>query len=142
MKYNLKTIRLKQVSKLDYDFLYNLLKERNPISNISHKKMPSFQSHIKFVSSKPYKKWYVIKMSNNSIGSIYLSYQNEIGFFLKKEYDDVTIANSVIKLLMKKNPLNEYFVNISPKNIKLIKFYKNLGFSLLQKTFKLEKNSR
>ena len=40
---------------------------------------------------------------------------------------------------MKKNPLNEYFVNISPKNTKLIKFYKNLGFSLLQKTFKLEK---
>ena len=142
MKYNLKTIRLKQVSKLDYDFLYNLLKERNPISNISHKKMPSFRSHIKFVSSKPYKKWYVIKMSNNSIGSIYLSYQNEIGFFLKKEYDDVTISNSVIKSFMKKNPLNEYIVNISPKNTKLIKFYKNLGFSLLQKTFKLEKNSR
>ena len=142
MKYNLKTIRLKQVSKLDYDFLYNLLKERNPISNISHKKMPSFRNHIKFVSSKPYKKWYVIKMSNNSIGSIYLSYQNEIGFFLKKEYDDVTISNSVIKSFMKKNPLNEYFVNISPKNTKLIKFYKNLGFSLLQKTFKLEKNSR
>ena len=104
--------------------------------------MPSFRSHIKFVSSKPYKKWYVIKMSNNSIGSIYLSYQNEIGFFLKKEYDDVTISNSVIKSFMKKNPLNEYFVNISPKNTKLIKFYKNLGFSLLQKTFKLEKNSR
>ena len=142
MKYNLKTIRLKQVSKLDYDFLYNLLKERNPISNISHKKMPSFQSHIKFVSSKPYKKWYVIKMSNNSIGSIYLSYQNEIGLFLKKEYDDVKIANSVIKLFMKKNPLNQYFVNISPRNTKLIKFYKNLGFSLLQKTFKLEKGSK
>tara|TARA_B100001540_G_C15498647_1_gene502555 strand:- start:250 stop:678 length:429 start_codon:yes stop_codon:yes gene_type:complete len=142
MKYNLKTIRLKQISKLDYDFLYDLLEERNPISNISHKKMPSIQSHIKFISSKPYKKWYVIKMSNNSIGSIYLSYQNEIGLFLKKEYDDVKIANSVIKLFMKKNPLNQYFVNISPRNTKLIKFYKNLGFSLLQKTFKLEKGSK
>ena len=142
MKYNLDTIRLKQISKLDYDFLYDLLEERNPISNISHKKMPSFQSHIKFVLSKPYKKWYVVKMSNNSIGSIYLSYQNEIGFFLKKEHADVKLAKFVIKLFMEKNPLNEYFVNISPRNTKLIKFYKNLGFSLLQKTFKLEKNSK
>jgi len=142
MKYNLENISLKHVSKLDYNFLYDLLEERNSISNISHKKMPTFKNHLKFVSSKPYKKWYIIKMSTNSIGSIYLSYQNEIGFFLKKEYDDAKIANFIIKLFMKKNPLDEYFVNISPRNTKLIKFYKNLGFSLLQKTFKLEKDSK
>ena len=142
MKYNLENISLKHVSKLDYNFLYDLLEERNSISNISHKKMPTFKNHLKFVSSKPYKKWYIIKMSTNSIGSIYLSYQNEIGFFLKKEYDDAKIANFIIKLFMKKNPLDEYFVNISPRNTKLIKFYKDLGFSLLQKTFKLEKDSK
>ena len=124
MKHNLENIRLKHVSKSDYEFLYDLLAERNPISNISHKTMPSFKTHQKFVSSKPYKKWYIVKLSQESIGSLYLSYQNEIGLFLKKQYNNVEIAN------------------INPKNKKLINFYKNFGFSLLQKTFKLEKSSK
>tara|TARA_B110000014_G_scaffold229658_1_gene190695 strand:- start:200 stop:628 length:429 start_codon:yes stop_codon:yes gene_type:complete len=142
MKYNLENIHLKHVSKVDYEFLYEMLAEREPISNISHKKMPSFRSHQKFVLSKPYKKWYIVKHSQDSIGSLYLSHQNEIGFFLKKQYNDVKTANFILKLFMKKNPQSEYFVNINPKNKKLINFYKNFGFSLLQKTFKLEKNSK
>jgi hypothetical protein len=142
MKYNLENIHLKYVSKVDYEFLYNLLAERDSISNISHKKMPSLKAHQKFVSSKPYKKWYIVKHSQDSIGSLYLSHQNEIGFFLKKEYNDVKIANFTLKLFMKKNNHSEYFVNINPKNKKLINFYKKFGFSLLQKTFKFEKNSR
>ena len=142
MKYNLENIRLKHVSKIDYEFLYNLLDERDPISNISHKKMPSFKTHQKFVSSKPYKKWYVIKYSQDSIGSLYLSHQNEIGFFLKKQHNDLKLANFILKLFINKNPHSEYFVNINPKNKKLINFYKKFGFSLLQKTFKLEKNTK
>ena len=142
MKHNLENICLKHVSKSDYEFLYDLLAERNPISNISHKTMPSFKTHQKFVSSKPYKKWYIVKLSQESIGSLYLSYQNEIGLFLKKQYNNVEIANFILELFIKKNPQPEYFVNINPKNKKLINFYKNFGFSLLQKTFKLEKSSK
>ena len=142
MKYNLENIRFKHVSKVDYEFLYDLLAERNHISNISHKTMPSFKTHQKFVSSKPYKKWYVIKYSQDSIGSLYLSHQNEIGFFLKKQHNDLKLANFILKLFIKKNPHSEYFVNINPKNKRLINFYKKFGFSLLQKTFKLEKNTK
>ena len=138
MKSDLNQIHLKLVSKIDYDFLYDLLKQRKPEVNISHKKMPTMKQHEKFVSSKPYKKWYVIKFLNESIGSIYLSNQNEIGFFLKKEYEKNVIRNYILDLFIKKNPQSEYFVNINPKNKKLSKFFQNNGFTLLQKTYKLK----
>ena len=48
-----KEIFLKKVTKNDFDFLYELLKSRDPRTNISHKSMPSFEEHIKFVKSKP-----------------------------------------------------------------------------------------
>ncbi len=138
MKSDLNQIHLKSVSKLDYNFLYDLLKQRKPEVNISHKKIPTIKQHEKFVSSRPYKKWYIIKFLNESIGSIYLSYQNEIGFFLKKEYEKNTIRNYTLNLFIKKNPQSEYFVNINPKNKRLSRFFQNNGFTLLQKTYKLE----
>lgn len=42
-------IKLKLVSKSDYRFLYNLLKERDSRTNISHKKMPTYNEHMEFV---------------------------------------------------------------------------------------------
>lgn len=138
MKSDLNQIHLKPASKPDYRFLYDLLQQRKPEVNISHKKMPTFKQHEKFVSSKPYKKWYIVKFLNESIGSIYLSYQNEIGFFLKKEYEKNAIRNYILDLFIKKNPQSEYFVNINPKNKKLIMFFQKNGFTLLQKTYKFE----
>ena len=46
-------VKLKPVKRSDIRFLYNQLKERDPTINISHKKMPSYTEHSKFVLSKP-----------------------------------------------------------------------------------------
>ena len=56
MKLNFKRIHLKSVTKTDHEFLYWILGQRNPETNISHEKMPTFKKHEKFVASKPYKK--------------------------------------------------------------------------------------
>ena len=77
-------IKLTLVSKNDAQFLYGLLKERESTVNISHKKMPTYTQHIKFIESKPYSKWYIIRLGNQKIGSAYLSKQNEIGIFITK----------------------------------------------------------
>ena len=66
-------INLKSVTKNDYEFLYDLLAERSPIINISHKKMPTYQQHVRFIKSKPYSKWYVIFHNDKKAGSIYKS---------------------------------------------------------------------
>ena len=79
-------IILKSVTGNDFNFLYELLSDRKPNENISHKKMPTFPQHKKFVLSKPYSKWYVIYQNSIKIGSIYLSKEDEIGIFLLKKY--------------------------------------------------------
>jgi len=139
MKNDIPSVKLRSVKKLDCEFLYDLLKERDPRANISHKKMPSFAQHVKFVMSKPYSKWYVIEALKNDVGSIYLTKNNEIGISFKKDFHNSAIASNAIKLLMKKHPRSRYFANMNPKNKKLIQFFKNQKFQLLQHTYELEK---
>jgi len=134
-----KKINLKLVNKTDYEFLYDLLKDRDSNVNISHKRMPSFKEHIKFIKSKPYSKWYIIKDNNEKVGSIYLSKQNEIGLFLKNNVQGKNIGTEALKLLIMKNPKKRILANINPKNKKSIKFFKKNGFKLIQFTFELEK---
>jgi RimJ/RimL family protein N-acetyltransferase len=122
---------------LDYRFLYNLLKERDPLANISHKKMPSYHEHVLFVSSKPYSKWYVILYGANKVGSIYITTQNEIGIFIKKSFQDKQIGSVVLKKLIQKNPKKRYLANVSPKNKNSINFFKKNKFKLIQYTFEL-----
>ena len=135
-RYN-QPIKLRLVSRLDYRFLYNLLKERDPLANISHKKMPSYHEHVLFVSSKPYSKWYVILYGANKVGSIYITTQNEIGIFIKKSFQDKQIGSIVLKKLIQKNPKKRYLANVSPKNKNSINFFKKNKFRLIQYTFEL-----
>ena len=135
-RYN-QPIKLRLVSRLDYRFLYNLLKERDPLANISHKKMPSYHEHVLFVSSKPYSKWYVILYGANKVGSIYITTQNEIGIFIKKSFQDKQIGSIVLKKLIQKNPNKRYLANVSPKNKNSINFFKKNKFKLIQYTFEL-----
>jgi len=132
-------MKLKPVSKSDYRFLYDLLMERNPRANISHKKMPTYNEHVSFVSAKPYSKWYVILYRVNKVGSIYLTSQNEIGIFIKKSFQNKQIGNIALRKLIQKNPKKRYLANVNPKNKKSICFFKNHGFKLIQYTFELSK---
>ena len=131
-------VNLKLISEKDHRFLYELLKEREPSTNISHKKMPTFNEHVNFVLSKPYSKWYIILQGIDKVGSIYLSKQNEIGIFLKKESNITNIKKVVLKLMIEKNPKKRYLANVNPKNKELIKFFKKNNFKLLQYTYELE----
>jgi len=135
-----KFITLRAVNTSDFRFLFNLLKERNPRTNISHKKIPTYSEHIKFVKSKPYSKWYIIENSKTKVGSIYLSKSDEVGIFLKKTYQRKGFANDALKLLIEKNSRARYLANVNPKNDRSNKFFKKNGFKLIQYTFELEKN--
>jgi RimJ/RimL family protein N-acetyltransferase len=137
MKDVTQTIILKKVTKSDCPFLYELLSQRNSRTNISHKKMPDYDEHVKFVLSKPYSKWYIILFKNQKAGSIYLTRQNEIGIFIKKGMQERGIGKQALQLLMKLNPRTRYLANINPKNTKSIKFFKKSGFYLIQHTYEI-----
>ena len=135
MKKTLSPISLKSVTNSDVKFLFDLLKERNPRVNISHKKMPTYNQHTKFIKSKPYSKWYIILKSKQKIGSIYLSKNDEIGIFLSKKFQGKNVGNFALNELMKKNPRKRFLANVNPKNKKSIEFFKKNDFKLIQYTF-------
>lgn len=131
-------ITIRKVLNTDYRFLFNLLKERDPKANISHKKMPTFSEHVKFIESKPYSKWYIVEFGRKKIGSVYLSKNDEIGIFLKKDFHRKNLGKTALELLIKKNPRTRYLANVNPKNIASGKFFKNNNFKLIQHTYELE----
>ena len=132
-------LSLKLVTNSDVKFLFDLLKERDPRANISHKKMPTYSQHTKFIKSKPYSKWYIILKSKQKIGSIYLSKNDEIGIFLSKKFQGKNVGNFALNELMEKNPRKRFLANVNPKNKKSISFFKNNNFKLIQYTFEKAK---
>jgi|TARA_B110000116_G_scaffold243214_1_gene232894 predicted acetyltransferase len=132
-------IKLKLVNKSDIRFLYNQLKERDPMINISHKKMPTYAEHSQFVLSKPYSKWYIIIYKNKKIGNTYLTKTNEIGIFILKSTKINGIGRIVLEEIMKMNPRSRYLANVNPKNDKSSNFFKKNGFKLIQYTYELTK---
>jgi len=138
LKINNQEIKLKPVSNKDYRFLFLLLKERDPRTDISHKKMPTYTEHIRFIKSKPYSKWYIVELMKDKAGSIYLTKQNEIGIFISKKYQNNKLGKHALTLLMEKNPKKRYLANVNPKNKRSIRFFKNNGFKLIQYTYELK----
>ena len=134
---NMEDLELKSVTKTDVRFLYNQLKERDPKINISHKRMPSYSEHTRFVLSKPYSKWYIIYYKNRKVGNVYLSKMNEIGIFILKTIKVKGLGSLVLEQVLKKNPKTRYLANVNPNNIKSAEFFKKNGFTLIQHTYEL-----
>ena len=134
-------VKLKQVTKNDTLFLYELLKNKDPSTNISHKKMPSYDKHIEFVMSKPYTNWYIIECDKKNVGSIYLSKQDEIGISIDNDYEYDKIARPALKLLVKLNPRKRYLVNVSPDDIRSQEFLLKNGFTGLEYVYEMKIDS-
>lgn len=132
-------VELRAVDETDLKFLYKLLEKRDPIANISHKKMPSYEEHVQFVLSKPYSVWYVIIANNERVGSIYLSKQDEIGILLTSDMTGKGVGKIALVQLMRKNPRKRYLANVSPKNKKSMEFFEKNGFRFIQYTYELMK---
>lgn len=135
MREKISSISLRNVNNSDAKFLFQLLEERDPRANISHKNMPSYNEHVRFIKSNPYTKWYIVLKSREKVGSIYLSKNDEIGIFISKKFQGSNIGKHALYQLIKKNPRERYLANVNPKNKKSIKFFKNNNFKLIQYTF-------
>ena len=97
-------IKLKKVSEEDIDFLYGMLKERDPIENILHKKMPTYDEHVKFVTElHPYDGWYIIMLDSEKLGNINIIHKENYyaGWFIKKEFQNLGIAVKAFEILKK-----------------------------------------
>ena len=141
---NIKLVKIDQ-SDLHIKTLYKFLKHRKHSKNISHIKMPTFEEHEKFINSRPYRYWFLIKKANTFLGSAYVSKNNEIAVNLtnsnKAVFKEILIfiLNNIKPLSPIPSKRNENFVlNISPKNNYYINLLKIMGARKIQETFLLK----
>ncbi len=126
--------------------LYELLLERDPSVNISHKKMPTWRDHLAFFDSKPYRKWYLAQVDGTTVGACYLTKQNEIGIQLFRQHQGKGYGlEAVNALITQHKPLKaipgkragRFIANINPANEKSKRLFQKLGFVHIQETFAL-----
>lgn len=99
--------------------------------------MPTRKESDRFNSSNPYKYDFVVLLGER-IGRVYVSKNNEIGIAIKKEYQ--YLREKIIELLFEKVKLKKYYANIAPQNKRSQKFFKKIGFRLIQYVYAKEKN--
>ena len=126
---------LKPVTIDDAKFLFDLLKQREGIVNISHKSLPTWEEHVEFIKNNTYQSWDIIWVDNVRIGNIYLTDRDEIGIFLDKKYQSNGYGSIAINEFMKKNGKKRYLANINPTNYKSIQFFGKHGFIHIQNTY-------
>ncbi|CAB5221003.1 GNAT domain containing protein [uncultured Caudovirales phage] len=118
------------------ELLYQLLQEREQHQCISHKELPSFINHLRFVDSRPYLAWYLVELRGTVIGATYLTKQREIGIFLFTQHQMMGYGAKAVQLLMQTHP-GMFLANIAPTNPGSAEFFKNLGFKHIQNTYQL-----
>ncbi len=126
---------LKPVTIDDAKFLFDLLKQREGIVNISHKSLPTWEEHVEFIKNNTYQSWDIIWVDNVRIGNIYLTDRDEIGIFLDKKFQSSGYGSIAINEFMKKNGKKRYLANINPTNYKSIQFFGKHGFIHIQNTY-------
>lgn len=126
--------------------LYSILAERPPEANISHRRMPSYTEHFKFVSSRPYRIWMLIEFEGVNVGAIYASWRNEIGIAVKRDRSGRGIATAALrKFLSEFDPLDAsdavrptgFVANVAPGNAASLHLFEKIGGRRIQVTFEL-----
>ena len=126
-----------RLPKLAPQLLYELLEEREPRVNISHRVMPSWKQHCKFIARRPYSAWYLIKSRDDYVGTIYLTALNEIGISILARWRGIGFGPRAVRLLMRKHGRKRYLANINPRNEKSIRMFQRIGFHIIQQTYEL-----
>jgi RimJ/RimL family protein N-acetyltransferase len=150
------------------EFLYELMKEREPEVNISHRALPTFEEHRRFVEHRPYRFWYLIEVveetrttpgqvgpaSNEEgmrvtrVGYISATHANEIGIVIRKAHRGRGYGPAAIKALIEKHRSNpaeagirngNWLANIAPANEHSRHIFTSLGFRLIQCTYELQR---
>ena len=124
------------------DHLYDLLKKRN--FTISHKDLPSYNIHKKFVLKNPYKYWYLISLNKSYIGSFYIKQDNSIG--INVTFQNKEILSSILSFLKLNHSPNKssaslippyFYFNVASNNIQLQDLLKDLGAVSIQISYKI-----
>jgi len=128
--------------------LYALLEERPWTTFISHERMPSYEQHVEFVESKPFRYWYLLRIHDlgepRYVGALEVTDLNEIGISVLNRYQRKGYATAAMMIFLathkplsaivaKRNP--RWLANIAPTNADGKRFFEKRGFSQIQETW-------
>ncbi len=122
--------------------LYELLKLRSHI--ISHFRNPTFSEHSNFVRNNPYRAWYLLRLKDIYVGSIYATVENTLGINILDPYLEYCLQPVVSKIMSELDPLPDlrsvragYFsVNVPFSNKVMAAKLETMGFMPSQITYK------
>ncbi len=138
------------------EFLYELMREREPEVNISHRELPSFEQHRQFVTRRPFRCWYLIERQAEGkeepvwVGYVSATPQNEIGIVLRKAYRGCGFGPMAIRTLTQiHRPMpaepgvrnGRWLANIAPGNAHSRHVFERLGFREIQRTYELNEEA-
>lgn len=115
--------------------LWDLLKERKPEANISHKQMPTMRQHLAFIDSNPYRMWAIITKDETPVGACYLTNAYEIGIQIFERWQGNGFGAWAVGRIIDMNPSERLLANINPKNEPSIRMFEKLGFAHIQNTY-------
>jgi len=121
------------VTSEDLSFLYDLLEARPKYANISHKAMPTYDEHVSFVMSYPYREWWIAEEDSVNIGAVYLTKQNEIGVSVMPGKEEAYIA--MICFIAQRHEDERLLANVAPLNKEVQHAYEMIGWEVIQRTY-------
>lgn len=138
-------IRDKETHPRAVELLYELLMERPAKANISHCALPSYEQHEKFVKSRPYYSWDLIRDGDSFVGAIYRTNLNEIGVAILKRFQRHGYALQALKMMRNIRPLPgipgyrsaRYVAHVAANNEESHALFTKAGGRLLSMTYVL-----
>lgn len=132
-------------------FLWTLLVDRPTKANISHRRMPTWEEHLAFVASKPYRAWFIINAAprgfDQPVGAIYATRRNEIGIAILSPFHRLGLAREAITRFVKDVPplpaipaerTGYYVAHVSPENEGSHALFEGLGCTLASLTYRFQ----
>lgn len=112
---------------------FDLLLEREPEQNISHREMPAWEEHVAYMRARPHPHWYWFA-DDHPAGCVYLSDQREIGIGVLRASRGKGLGRAAVEEIMRLHP-GRFLANINPRNYRSAGLFHSLGFELLQVTY-------
>lgn len=125
------------VTQETLDFLRDLLVEREPVANISHKMMPSRSDHADYVCSMPHRKWWIVYSKSVRVGAVYLSKQNEIGIQISKEHQGNGFGPAAVRDVIRMFPGERLLANVAPLNDRSHQLFQSVGGRVISHTYEI-----
>ncbi len=132
----------------DVQLLFDSLSKRN--HTISHRKMPTFEQHLQFVSNHPYRKWFLVYFQLEFKGHLYVKYDNAVGLHMSPDVTSSQLGELWLALTGQIAPQkvqpsmvpDHFYVNVPTSNLQMQSRLEAANFVETQRSYRFSLDTR